>query len=133
MEIDTLPEDATRQQIEAAIVEWRDIRQQRLDMDKIAAKLKEQEQKLKDFVISAMRLQVYDGVVIGGRVTRVTEKEVPIAGDRQEIEKYVYEHQALDILQFRLSSTAIAERMGAGETIPGVEFMSTYDLSDKKS
>ncbi len=127
------PEEAPRDVVERAITEWREIREARLAQDKIADGLKKEETQLKDFIIEAMRSQCYEGVVVGNRITQVRVKPVPTVADRATLESFIYDNKALELLQFRVSSAAIAERVEAGQTIPGIEYIDSFDLSDKKS
>jgi hypothetical protein len=133
--IETLidPTTATRQDIESWILAWRAKREERLEADKVAAELKSDETKLKELIVSAMVAQKYEGTVINGRMTRAVPKTTPVVDDRQQFEAYIYEHHALDLLQFRISTGAIKERKEAGEEIPGLGTMETYDLSDTKA
>jgi len=129
----TNPHEATRQEIDAATVAWREARAARLEADKAAASLKEVEDLYKTFVVEALRAQEIEGVLIDGRLTSLASKTQPIVEDRALVENFILEHRALELLQFRLSSAAVKERRGAGEEIPGIGDMVTYDLSDKKS
>lgn len=127
------PAEATRDEINASVVEWRDQREKRLAAEKVAAKLKEREDELKNFLISAMTTQAYEGVVIGGRGTGVRTSEVPVCDDRAAFDQYVLETKDLSLLQFRLAAGAIAERIEAGITIPGIAYVDKYDLYDRKA
>lgn len=127
------PSTATRQDIEGWIVSWRAAREERLAADKVAAMLKSDETKLKELIIAAMVGQKYEGTVISGRMTKTVLKIAPVVDDRQQFEDYIYKNHALDLLQFRISAGAIKERKEAGEVIPGIGEVETYDLSDTKA
>lgn len=127
------PAEATRDEINAAVVEWRDQREKRLAAEKVAAKLKEREDELKNFLIAAMTTQAYEGVVIGGRGTGVRTTEVPICEDRAAFDQYILDNRDLSLLQFRLATTAINERIEAGIALPGIAFIDKYDLYDRKA
>lgn len=127
------PNEASRQEVEQAVEAWRLIRAERLAQDKISAKLKEQETAIKGWLIDALRTQQYEGIVVGGRITSLSTKEQPVCSDRATLIDYILTTRQIELLQFRLSTTAIAEHVAAGETIPGVEYLPVYDLSDRKA
>ncbi len=127
------PIDATREQINAAVTEWREQREKRLAAEKVAAKLKEREDQLKEFLIAAMLEQKYEGTTVGGRNTGLRTTEVPICEDRAAFDQYVLDNRDLSLLQFRLATTAINERIEAGITLPGIAFIDKYDLYDRKA
>ena len=130
--MDTNPEQATRAEIETAVVAWRATREQRLAKEKEAAKIKDREQELRLWLVEAMSSQKYEGVVINDRITTVAVKEVYIVEDQQALADYILETRELDLLQFRLSTSAVALRAEAGVTVPGTGTMRQFDLSDRK-
>jgi hypothetical protein len=127
------PSEATRSEIEQAVTEWRAVRAERLAAEKVADAIKQRETQLKEFFVQAMLSQKYEGVVINERQTYVRTTEVPFAADRLAFEAYILETKDLSLLQFRPAVGAIREHMLAGETIPGIELVETYDLGDKKA
>lgn len=129
----TSPNEATRQEIEQAVTEWRAVRAERLAAEKVADAIKQQETRLKDFIVASMLAQRYEGIIIGERQTYVRTTEVPFAADRLAFENHILETKDLSLLQFRPAVGAIREHLLAGETIPGIELVETYDLGDKKA
>jgi hypothetical protein len=127
------PSEATRSEIEQAVTEWRAVRAERLAAEKVADAIKQRETQLKEFVVQAMLSQKYEGVVNNERQRYVRTTEVPFAADRLAFEAYILETKDLSLLQFRPAVGAIREHMLAGETIPGIELVETYDLGDKKA
>jgi hypothetical protein len=127
------PEEATRSQLEEAVTQWRNTREVRLAVEKEAALLKKEEDEIKNFIIAVSRAQKYEAVVIGGRMTSVTTKEQAICEDRPAFCKYILDNDALDLLQFRVSESAIKERVEAGIEVPGIGYIDVYQLSDKKA
>ena len=125
--------DATRQEVEEAITMWRNHREVRLTIEKQAEALRKQETALKTWVISVLRAQEYEGVVVGGRITALSTKEVPEVLDKESYLDYVRTTGELDLLQFRPAIGAIKERLDNGVEIPGVKLIDVYDLSDRKS
>jgi hypothetical protein len=131
----TLPaaNEATRQEIEAAVRLWRVRRQDRLDAEKVAAKIKAEETHLKEFIVSAMLSQSYEGTVVNDRLTYVRVTPQPVADDRQAFEQYILDTKDLSLLQFRPAVGALKEHIANGEIIPGITWVDTYDLGDKKA
>lgn len=129
----TLPNEAPRDQIEAAAVRWRALREKRLQYQKAVDELETEEKKFKQWVISALTTQSIDGVVVEGRITQATKKDVPTVTDREALSKHILETGDLSLLQFRLATTAVQERIDAGMKPPGVGTIPVFDLSDRKA
>lgn len=127
------PEEATRPQTEAIIAAWRAKRAERLEADKVAEELRKQETAFKQWLIQVFLKQQYEGIVLGGRVTGAAKKIVPTVEDRAQFSQYILDTGALDLLQFRISTSAIAERESEGVAIPGLGHMEVFDLYDRKA
>ena len=125
-------QEATRQELTQALLHWRDLRESRLAQEKVAAKIKEQEQALKEQIIATMQYQLYDGVVAGGRTMGLSVKEVSIVVDAGALTKHIIDTGAIELLQLRLSAEAVREHQLAGEVIPGIGTMDKYDIYDRK-
>ena len=131
--LNTIPSDATRNEIEGAVAQWRALRAERLVAEKVAEEIKKAENAYKDFIVAAMRDQHYEGIVKDGRMTYVRTTQVPSATNRQEFENYILEQRDLSLLQFRPAVGAIKERLEAGGSVPGIEMLETYELGDRKA
>lgn len=129
----TNPAEADRNTVEQAIKDWREARDARLEMDRKAAKLKSVEDGLKSFLLEAFKQQKLEGMLIGGKVTGLTTKRIPIVEDKEKFLNYVRETGELDLLQFRLSSEAVRVRAEEGVEVPGIGEMDTYDLFNRKA
>lgn len=129
----TNPAEADRNTVEQAIKDWREARDARLEMDRKAAKLKSVEDGLKSFLLEAFKQQKLEGMLVGGRVTGLTTKRIPIVEDKEKFLNYVRETGELDLLQFRLSSEAVRVRAEEGVEVPGIGEMDTYDLFNRKA
>ena len=79
----TDPREAKREEVEAAIVEWRTTREARLAAEKVASKIKENEDMVKSWLLDVFIKQRYEGMVIDGRITGLTTRDVPVVGDRK--------------------------------------------------
>lgn len=112
-----------------AVDQYYNVRLARLEKDKEAAELKKQETELKQFLID--NISKSDATGVCGRMMRATlrVKPEPTAEDWEAIRKYVTRYKAWDILQKRLSTTAIKERWDDGKQIPGVGTIQVVDVS----
>lgn len=96
------------------------MRAQRLQADKVAASLKEQEELLKEHLIVSFRSQ---GVsALGGKAGTVKMKitEEPNPENWTQIYEYIKEHDAFELLHKRLGSEAVKELWAEGIEVPGV-------------
>lgn len=59
----------------------------------------------------------------------IKRTDVPTIKDSAAFDAYVLEHDALDLLQRRLSTSAWRARVEAGESIPGTEIFKKIDLA----
>jgi hypothetical protein len=122
----------TCKELEEIAVMWRQAREDRLAADKVAAKLKEEELRLKGVLVDSFREQSMEGVVINGRFTGLRVGEQPVCEEHESLRTYILETQQLELLEFRLSKRALAERKEQGIVVPGVKWVDTYDLADRK-
>lgn len=129
----TNPAEADRSTVEQAIKDWREAREARLELDRKAAKLKSVEDGLKSFLLEAFKQQKLEGMLVGGKVTGLTTKRIPIVEDKEKFLSYIRETGELDLLQFRLSSEAVRVRAEEGVEVPGIGEMDTYDLFNRKA
>lgn len=125
------PATADRKDVEKAIMKWRDLREQRLAAEKVAARLKDQENAYKSFMLEAFKQQKLEGMLIGGRMTGLTTKPVATVADKEKFLAYVKETGHLELLQFRLATGAVDERTENGVEVPGIEYVDTYDVFDR--
>lgn len=105
-----------------------DLREARLQAQKIADELESEEKALKEHIINNLSK---DSTGAAGKHHRVQiiPKEVPQAKDWSLIYPYITRHKAFDLLQRRLNEAAIRERLEAGKTIPGVILFPTKSVS----
>lgn len=129
----TNPAEADRKTVEQAIKDWREARDARLELDRKAAKLKSVEDVLKSFLLEAFKQQKLEGMLIGGKVTGLTTKNIPIVEDKEKFLNYMRETGELDLLEFRLSAAAVRVRAEEGVEVPGIGEMETYDLFNRKA
>lgn len=125
------PEKASRKDVEKAILKWRELREDRLAADKVAAKLKAAEDLYKSFMLEAFKQQKLEGMLIGGRMTGLASKPVATVADKEKFLEYVKSTGDLDLLQFRLSTKAVDERTENEVKVPGIEYIDVYDVFDR--
>lgn len=103
-------------------------RKERLAADKVANKLKEEENYWKSTLVHEMRDQSLS--TIGGQTASVELKsdDVPHVEDWQKFYDYIRENGAFELLERRPAAVAIKERWEAGELIPGVTQFPVYKL-----
>lgn len=125
------PAKADRKEVEKAILKWRDLREQRLAAEKVAKRLKDQEDQYKSFMLEAFRQQKLEGMLIGGRMTGLTTNQIPTVADHEKFKEHILATGHLELLQFRLAVGAINERTENGVDVPGIEYVDTYDVFDR--
>lgn len=108
------------------------LRQERLAMERRVAELKEEEAVLRDHIIDTLPKSDASGIT--GKTCRVTiTKSVkPRVEDWDVVYKYISRTKSWDLMQKRLSDTAVNERWGVGKEIPGVGKFTAVTLSITK-
>lgn len=111
---------------------YADLKDSRLAAQKDVDKIEEEEKALKEHLIAL--LPKVDASGISGKHHRVTVKvkHIPTIEDPTLFYAGVAKKKAWDLLQRRLSESAVQERWDAGETIPGVGTITVYTLSLNK-
>lgn len=105
-----------------------DVRQQRLTAQKVVDEFKEQEKLLTDHIID--NLPKGDRGAIGKHhQVSVYTDAIPRAADWDAIYKFIKRNNAFELLQRRLSDTAVKERWDDGKQIPGVESFNVVKVS----
>lgn len=105
------------------------LRADRLELSKKVDALKTQEAHLRAKIIAQLRdvdLASGSGQIATGSIT--TSKEARML-DWNEFWQWAIEHDARDVIQKRVSITAIRERWEAGVEVPGLEAVEVADLS----
>lgn len=125
--------EARRDLVESVITAWRAQRAQRLEENRIMEASKKIELQLSSWLLEVFKQQKLEGMLIGGRVTGLAEKEVAVVADKKEFMDYILKEGALELLQFRISTSAVDERRDNGVEVPGVRYDKVHDLFDRKS
>jgi len=127
----TLITNATRHQLETATILWRQTREARLRMERQAEAIRHFETGLKSWIVEVFKGQEQEGVLIDGRITSLTTRPQATVEDKEKFLKHIRETGELDLLQYRLSTSAVDLRKEDGKEVPGVIYIDVYDLSDK--
>jgi len=108
------------------------IREERYELQRRAKALREIETELKEHIIRDLPKSQASGVA--GRVARVqvVKREVPQVKDWSKLHRYIKKHDAFELFQRRLNTSAVQERWTEGEKVPGVESFTALDISIKK-
>jgi hypothetical protein len=108
------------------------VRQQRLEIQKQVDLLQSEESAIKEHIINTLPKSEASGVA--GKLARVTvvSKQVPQVKDWDAFYKHVKKSGDFDLLQRRLTDSAIKERWEAGKEVPGVEHFNAISVSINK-
>ncbi len=108
------------------------LRQDRLAVQKLVDELQSRETAIKDHIIATLPMKEASG--IAGKTARVTivPKTVARAVDWGLIFKYIKHTGSFDLMQRRLSDSAVEERWEHDIEIPGVEKFGMKTLSVNK-
>lgn len=111
---------------------YKRIEAERLAADKVAGALKEQETLLKLSVIAALKKA--DIKSIGGTTysTALTQEEKPTVKDWPKFYEFIKANDAFELLERRVSSSAVKERWEDGKQVPGVDRFPVDKLSFTK-
>lgn len=102
---------------------------QRLQMQKLTDALEVKEKQLKESIIQALRNK--DLKPLGEAASKVTlsSKDKPTVSDWPKVYDFIYANHAIDLLQKRLTETAVKLRWDDNISIPGVDKFPVYDIS----
>lgn len=111
--------------------EYRDIKDLRLAADKVAEALRNEEQRILDHIIE--NVSVDEGGVVGKRFKGIiTTDRKPVVEDWEKFYAHVKKTGNFDLLQKRLSDTAVKDRLEEGKAVPGVGNILVKKLSVTK-
>lgn len=108
------------------------VREERLKIQKSVELLQAEETAIKEHLINTLPKSDASGVA--GKLARVTvvTRQVPQVKDWDLFYKHVKKSGDFDLLQRRLTDSAIKERWEAGKEIPGVEHFNAVSVSINK-
>lgn len=123
---------ATREDTESVIQAWREQRAHRLELNRVMEAAKAEESQLASWLLEVFRQQKFEGMLIGGRITGLSTREVATVEDKEAFLNHIRATGELELLQFRLATGAIDERRDNGVEVPGTRYVDTYELFDRK-
>lgn len=104
------------------VEEYRSIRLERLDLQKKVNALDEAEKKLKEKIIEELRAGTpHRGVIL-------IEKQKPTVEDWAKLYAHIKATGEFDLLQRRVTESAVQERWQDGNAVPGVVRFPVYDI-----
>ena len=105
-----------------------ELRTKRLEVQKLVDQFEAEEKALKEYVIQNLPKSDTGAQGKYYRVSVVT-KVVPRVEDWDAFYKYVKKTGSFELMQRRLSDSAVAERWDAGKVIPGVDRFQAVSIS----
>lgn len=125
--------EAHRDLYEQVMMRWREMRAKRLELNRLMNEAQAVETSLKSYAIEVCRAQKLEGVLIGGRITGLTTRNVATVSDKEQLIKFIRDTGDISLLQFRLATGTVDEYKANDKKVPGTEYIDVYDLSDKKA
>ena len=109
-----------------------ELREKRLEEQKKVDAIESEEKAIKEHIIQNLPKSEASGVA--GKLARVTviTKAIPQVKDWESFYKHIKKTGDFDLLQKRLTETAVKERWENGKKIPGVESFNVVTLSINK-
>ena len=118
--------------IGACIDQLYKLRQQRLEIEKSADEVKQEENALEKHILDSFSKTDLDGAKGKLATAGINRSTVPNVQDWDAFYAYIKQNDAFDMLQRRVSSTAYRERLDNEEVVPGVETYEVIKLSLRK-
>ena len=110
-----------------------ELRNSRILLDRESKELKEQETALKTFIIDKLKQDGSEGNRGQLATCSIIRSREAAVLDWQAYMKFLAGEEAWELVQQRVSITALRERWDAGQEIPGVEMYEKEDLSVAKA
>ena len=109
-----------------------EVKAKRLAMQKQVEVLEENEKALKDHIIQTLPKSNASGVA--GKVARVSvySEDIPQVEDWDAFYAFVKKNDAFELLQRRVATMAVTERLEAKQKIPGVKIFQAKKVSLNK-
>ena len=126
------PKSTTARKLAAMADEIWSLRESRLALQRQIDEIHEKEREIKAALIAEIPLTGATGVSGKLAAVKVIEKMVPQVADWTELYKHIKKTGSFELLQRRVSETAVRDRWAEDETIPGVDCVEINDLSLSK-
>lgn len=121
----------SQEQIERIALEVCGVQEERLSHDRASRKLKSREDALRADLISAMKADNLRVMETDKVSVDVNQHQRPVILDWSELEAWIREHNAVDMLQKRLTDSAVKLRWDEGIQVPGVGLQTTDKVTTK--
>lgn len=105
------------------------LKEKRRAIESQADEVKKEENALEEHILETFSKSDLDGARGKVATAGVTRTTVPTVKDWDQLYAYIKEHDAFDMLQRRVSTSAYRERLYAEEPVPGVESFEVVKLS----
>lgn len=116
----------------STLSDYLNIRQERLDLQKKVDVMDQKEKQLKsDLVDQLLALGTVKMTEIHGDLTvgvKMSKTDEPNVENWMELIQYIKETGEIDLLQKRVTASAVKQRWEDGKTIPGVTSVVKYDI-----
>lgn len=118
----------------AVVDAYKEIRDIRLAMQKETEAVEAVEKKYREHLINSLDKSNEAGVFGLRYKAKVTTKRIPIVGPNgwPKLQDYILQTGRLDLMQKRISDSAVTAMLEAGHAVPGVEVMNKVDISVTK-
>ena len=109
------------------------LREMRLELERKAKGLKEQEQEARNAILDCLEQSGLNKA--SGQVATAGKRisVIPLVTDWDQVFGYIKDHDRFDLVQKRISVLAWRETHDNGETIPGTEPVEEYDITLTKA
>lgn len=119
-------------ELSALVDEFYVAREERLELARQLAAADQKEKLLKEHIIRECGLAKLSA--IGGQraIVKLTSKQKPIVTNWNDVYSFIRKEDAFDLLQKRLTDTAVKLRWDDGIALAGIEAFTVYDLTVSK-
>jgi hypothetical protein len=107
-------------------------RAERLEKQKEVDEIAKHEGMLRDYIIDHLPKSQATGITGKVANARIELKKVPQIKDKIALQKYIMKNDRFDLLQNRISETAVLEMWADNKTVPGVEAFNVVKVSCTK-
>jgi hypothetical protein len=114
-------------------LQWRQARATRLAKQKEVEELEKIEKGLKDKVITLLKKSASKAVSDGTRMFKLVPGKEAVVEDWPALYQHIKKTGEFELLQRRVSATAVQERWESGIIVPGVSSIPVDKLSDTQA
>lgn len=111
---------------------YAEVRELRLAMQKHTDAVQAREKEIREHIINNLSKSDDTGAAGKRYRAQITRKAVPAVADWQKVWDFVKKTSRFDLLQKRISDTAVKDMWESGSEVPGVERFHAVDVSITK-